>query len=173
MTLTLFKLLLDACDRHSHLLMVRRQHSDCTFYHLSDDDTDGVPAERIFLHKLLHAHESDQKPSTSNGSDDDERQHLEAALRTRKATTKKTLGQIVAAIDNERQRNEELAAVLRQKVSSDGMCHWSFFLKVVMDGAVLMKHEVFTVKSASINCLTNSFVLGRLLFSAAVLVVAP
>ncbi|GAQ80697.1 E3 ubiquitin ligase involved in syntaxin degradation [Klebsormidium nitens] len=92
---------------------------DATAHIEKDDDMDGVPAERIFLHKLLHAHESDQKPSTSNGSDDDERQHLEAALRSRKATTKKTLGQVIAAIDNERQRNEELAAVLRQKVSSD------------------------------------------------------
>jgi hypothetical protein len=81
---------------------------------------DRVPSEHIFLHKLLHAQESDQKPSTSHASDNDERQHLEAALRSRKGTTKRTLEQIIAAIDHERERNEELAAVVRQRVSTEG-----------------------------------------------------
>lgn len=75
-----------------------------------------VPPEETFLQRLLEksATESSNSEEISNGS------ALEAGLASRKALTMKTLKCLLQAIDDQRAKNDDIAASLRKAVSPHG-----------------------------------------------------
>jgi E3 ubiquitin-protein ligase BRE1 len=72
------------------------------------------PPEHTFLHRLL------ETGATESSTSADSISSVDAALAARKASTIKTLKALVQSIDVQRTKNEELANLLRERLSGDG-----------------------------------------------------